>query len=66
MICAEDELGIGTSHEGIMVLPSESKVGTTAKEFLNLQSDTIFEIGLTQTGWMLLLILVSQETYHLF
>ncbi|HBY01132.1 MAG TPA: phenylalanine--tRNA ligase subunit beta, partial [Rikenellaceae bacterium] len=47
MICAEDELGIGTSHEGIMVLPAETQVGTTAKDFLNLESDTLFEIGLT-------------------
>lgn len=47
MICAEDELGIGTSHEGIIVLPAGAKVGTPAKEFLNLQSDTVFEIGLT-------------------
>lgn len=47
MICAEDELGIGTSHEGIMVLPAETPVGTTAKDFLKLESDTLFEIGLT-------------------
>ncbi|OFY38729.1 MAG: phenylalanine--tRNA ligase subunit beta [Bacteroidetes bacterium GWF2_40_14] len=47
MICAEDELGIGTSHEGIMVLPAETKVGVAAREYLNLKSDTIFEIGLT-------------------
>ena len=47
MICAEDELGIGTSHEGIMVLPAGAMVGTPAKEYLNLQSDTVFEIGLT-------------------
>jgi len=47
MICAEDELGIGTSHEGIMVLPENTKIGTAAREFLNLKSDTIFEIGLT-------------------
>jgi len=47
MICAEDELGIGTSHEGIMVLPQESIIGTSAKDYLKLESDTIFEIGLT-------------------
>jgi len=47
MICAEDELGIGTSHEGIMVLPAETKIGIAAREYLNLKSDTIFEIGLT-------------------
>jgi phenylalanyl-tRNA synthetase beta chain len=47
MICAEDELGIGTSHEGIMVLDGDAVVGTSAKDFLKLESDTIFEIGLT-------------------
>jgi len=47
MICAEDELGIGTSHEGIMVLPAESAPGTAARDFLNLTNDTLFEIGLT-------------------
>lgn len=47
MICAEDELGIGESHEGIMVLPQETKVGLSAKEYLNLETDTILEIGLT-------------------
>ena len=47
MICAEDELGIGTSHDGIMVLPVETRVGMAAKEYLNLSTETIFEIGLT-------------------
>ena len=47
MICAEDELGVGTSHEGIMVLDPGTPVGISAKEFLNLESDTVFEIGLT-------------------
>ncbi len=47
MICAEDELGIGTSHDGIMVLDPSVKVGTPAKEFFNLYEDTIYEIGLT-------------------
>ncbi|MFA5850610.1 MAG: phenylalanine--tRNA ligase subunit beta [Bacteroidales bacterium] len=47
MICAEDELGIGTSHEGIMVLPAETKIGIAARDYLNLKNDTIFEIGLT-------------------
>lgn len=47
MICAEDELGIGSSHDGILVLPANAKVGTTAAEFLNIQSDHVFEIGLT-------------------
>ncbi|HWY38773.1 MAG TPA: phenylalanine--tRNA ligase subunit beta, partial [Bacteroidia bacterium] len=47
MICAEDELGLGTSHAGIMVLPAETPVGKPAAEFFNLYTDTIFEIGLT-------------------
>ncbi len=47
MICAEDELGVGTSHEGIMVLPESAVPGTSAKDYLNLKTDTVFEIGLT-------------------
>lgn len=47
MICAEDELGIGESHDGIMVLPHHAQVGMSAKEYLKLETDTIFEIGLT-------------------
>ena len=47
MICAEDELGLGTMHEGIMVLDSSAVVGMAAKDYLKLKSDYIFEIGLT-------------------
>ncbi|MCD4731117.1 MAG: phenylalanine--tRNA ligase subunit beta [Bacteroidales bacterium] len=47
MICAEDELGLGTSHKGIMVLDPEIKTGTLAKDYFNIEEDTIFEIGLT-------------------
>ncbi|MHB8258844.1 MAG: phenylalanine--tRNA ligase subunit beta [Bacteroidia bacterium] len=47
MICAEDELGIGNSHAGIMVLPENTPVGIPAAEYLNLYTDTVFEIGLT-------------------
>ncbi len=47
MICAEDELGLGSSHQGIMVLESSAKTGTPAAEFFNVEEDWIFEIGLT-------------------
>ena len=47
MICAEDELGIGESHDGIMVLDPEAVVGTPAKDYLGLATDAIVEIGLT-------------------
>jgi phenylalanyl-tRNA synthetase beta chain len=47
MICAEDEIGMGTSHAGIMVLPTDSRIGTTAAEFFKPFSDIIYEIGLT-------------------
>lgn len=47
MICAEDELGLGSRHEGIMILPSDMKVGAEAKDYLNTDEDTVIEIGLT-------------------
>jgi len=47
MICAEDELGLGNSHAGIMVLDPSAVVGTPAKEYFKLEDDYIFEIGLT-------------------
>ena len=47
MICAEDEIGLGTSHEGIMVLDPKAKVGTPAAEYFEITEDYIFEIGLT-------------------
>lgn len=47
MICAEDELGIGNSHDGIMVLPKEVPVGQSAREYLKIEDDFLFEIGLT-------------------
>jgi phenylalanyl-tRNA synthetase beta chain len=47
MICAEDELGLGSGHEGIMVLDSNAKPGTPASEYFGIEHDTIFEIGLT-------------------
>lgn len=47
MICAEDEIGLGKSHAGIMVLEEDAKVGTPAAEYFKISSDTVFEIGLT-------------------
>ncbi|MEO1256037.1 MAG: phenylalanine--tRNA ligase subunit beta, partial [Bacteroidota bacterium] len=47
MICAEDELGLGDDHDGIIVLPEETVVGTPASEVYNLESDIVYEIGLT-------------------
>ena len=47
MICAEDEIGLGTSHAGIMVLPAEVKAGTLASAYFDLESDIVYEIGLT-------------------
>lgn len=47
MICAEDEIGVGDSHDGIIVLNSQVPNGTPAAEFFNIKSDSIFEIGLT-------------------
>ncbi len=47
MICAEDEIGLGQSHAGIMVLPAEVKVGSPAAEYFQPYEDHIYEIGLT-------------------
>ena len=47
MICAEDEIGLGTSHAGIMVLETALPNGTPAADYFGLGSDTVFEIGLT-------------------
>lgn len=47
MICAEDEIGLGHDHDGIMVLDSAAIAGSTAKDYFNLQDDYVFEIGLT-------------------
>ncbi len=47
MICAEDEIGLGESHAGIMVLDTKITNGTLATEFFNVQSDYVLEIGLT-------------------
>lgn len=47
MICAEDELGLGDSHAGIMVLPDELEAGMQAADYFKVERDTVYEIGLT-------------------
>ncbi|OEK02120.1 phenylalanine--tRNA ligase subunit beta [Roseivirga sp. 4D4] len=47
MICAEDEIGLGASHDGIMVLDTDLPNGTPAADYFNLESDFVYEIGLT-------------------
>jgi len=47
MICAEDEIGVGTSHDGIMVLPADTPVGMPAAEFFHLESDWLIEVDIT-------------------
>ena len=47
MVCGEDELGLGEDTDGIMVLDATAKVGTAASEYFKLESDIVFEIGLT-------------------
>ena len=43
MICAEDEIGIGNSHEGIIVLPADAVPGTPAKDYFNIKSDYVLK-----------------------
>ncbi len=47
MICAEDEIGIGTSHDGIIVLPEQAVPGTLAKDYYNVKSDYVLEVDIT-------------------
>ncbi len=47
MLCAEDEIGVGDSHDGIIVLPDDAVVGTPAKEYYNLESDYLIEVDIT-------------------
>jgi phenylalanyl-tRNA synthetase beta chain len=47
MICAEDEIGVGTSHDGIIVLPEDAQVGMPAAEYYHLESDWLIEIDIT-------------------
>ena len=47
MICAEDEIGVGTSHDGIIVLPQDVVPGTLAKDYYNIKNDYVFEVDIT-------------------
>lgn len=47
MICAEDEIGVGSSHDGIIVLPDDAVVGTPAAEYYHLESDWLIEVDIT-------------------
>ena len=47
MICAEDEIGIGNSHEGIIVLPADAVPGTPAKDYFNIKSEYVLEVDIT-------------------
>ena len=47
MICAEDEIGVGTSHDGIMVLPADTPVGMPAAEYFGIESDYVIEVDIT-------------------
>src|SRR5437764_14708746 len=47
MICAEDEIGLGISHEGIIVLPPDITAGIPVKDYFKVEEDKVFEIGLT-------------------
>ncbi len=47
MICAEDEIGLGSSHEGIIVLPADAVPGTPAKNYYNIKSDYVLEVDIT-------------------
>ncbi|TKB99454.1 phenylalanine--tRNA ligase subunit beta [Pedobacter cryotolerans] len=47
MICAEDEIGLGDSHAGIMILPADTPIGIAAKTYFKMEDDYMFEIGLT-------------------
>ena len=47
MLCAEDEIGIGTSHDGIIVLPNDVPAGTPARDYYQIEDDYLLEIGLT-------------------
>ena len=47
MICAEDEIGVGTSHDGIIVLPADTPAGLPAKDYYHIESDYVIEVDIT-------------------
>ena len=47
MLCAEDEIGVGSNHDGIMVLPADTPVGMPAKEYFHVEDDTLIEVDIT-------------------
>ncbi|MEI8085400.1 MAG: phenylalanine--tRNA ligase subunit beta [Paludibacter sp.] len=47
MICAEDEIGIGTSHDGIIILPADTQIGMLAKDYYGIKDDTLLEVDIT-------------------
>ena len=47
MLCAEDEIGVGTSHDGIIVLPDDTPIGLPAKEYYHIENDTLIEVDIT-------------------
>lgn len=47
MLCAEDEIGIGTSHDGIIELPEDAVIGTPAKDYYHIENDTLIEVDIT-------------------
>ena len=47
MLCAEDEIGLGESHDGIKILPNDIQIGTSVADYFKVENDVVFEIGLT-------------------
>lgn len=47
MLCAEDEIGVGTSHDGIIVLPDDTPIGLPAKDYYHIENDTLIEVDIT-------------------
>lgn len=62
MICAEDEIGIGTGHDGIIVLPDDAVPGTPAKDYYNIKSDYVLEVDITPNRAMLALTMAWHVT----